>query len=134
MPDQSAMKAVLQAYIDGFNEGDADAIMDLFAADAVVEDPVGSPLKSRSEFDAFVRQGVTFGARLALAAPIRGSHGNHAAMAFTVTFRQGGRCITTNSVDVMTFDDAGKITRMEGYWGPDDAPNRFSDSAPPDRA
>jgi steroid delta-isomerase len=120
MPTQAQMKATLQAYIDGFNADDADAIMALFADDAVIEDPVGSPLKSRAEFDAFIRQGVKFGARLKLAAPIRGSYGNHAAMVFTVTFVQDGVRYTTNSMDVMTFDAAGKITRMEGYWGPRD--------------
>jgi steroid delta-isomerase len=120
MPTQAQMKATLQAYIDGFNADDADAIMALFADDAVIEDPVGSPLKSRAEFDAFIRQGVKFGARLKLAAPIRGSYGNHAAMVFTVTFVQDGVRYTTNSMDVMTFDAAGKITRMEGYWGPGD--------------
>lgn len=120
MPTQSAMKAALQAYIDGFNAGDADAIMALFADNAVIEDPVGSPLKSRAEFEAFIRQGVAYGARLSLAAPIRGSHGNQAAMAFIVIFAQDGRRITTNSVDVMTFNEAGKITRMNGYWGPGD--------------
>ena len=57
MPSQAEMKAALQAYIDGFNADDADAIMALFADDAVIEDPVGSPLKSRAEFDAFIRQG-----------------------------------------------------------------------------
>jgi steroid Delta-isomerase len=120
MPSQAHMKAALQAYIDGFNSDDADAIMALFADDAVIEDPVGSPLKSRVEFEAFIRQGVKFGARLSLAAPIRGSHGNHAAMVFTVTFVQDGVRYATNSTDVMTFDDAGKIIRMEGYWGPGD--------------
>jgi steroid delta-isomerase len=120
MPAQSEMKAALQAYIDGFNADDPEAIMALFAADAVIEDPVGSPLKSRAEFEAFIRQGVKFGARLKLAAPIRGSHGNHAAMVFTVTFVQDGVRYTTNSTDVMTFDDTGKIARMDGYWGPSD--------------
>jgi steroid delta-isomerase len=121
MPTQSEMKAALQAYIDGFNSDDADAIMALFADDAEIEDPVGSALKSRAQFEAFIRQGVKFGARLSLAAPIRGSHGNHAAMAFVVTFLQDGVRIMTNSVDVMTFDESGKIVRMEGYWGPGDA-------------
>jgi steroid delta-isomerase len=120
MPTQAEMKAALQAYIDGFNADDADRVMALFADDAVIEDPVGSPLKSRAEFEAFIRQGVKFGARLALAAPIRGSYGNHAAMVFTVTFVQDGVRYTTNSTDVMSFDAAGKIVRMEGYWGPGD--------------
>ena len=120
MPTQSEMKAALQAYIDGFNADDPDAIMALFADGAVIEDPVGSPLKSRAEFEAFIRQGVKFGARLKLAAPIRGSHGNHAAMVFIVTFVQDGVRYTTNSTDVMTFDAAGKIVRMDGFWGPGD--------------
>jgi steroid delta-isomerase len=120
MPTQAHMKAALQAYIEGFNADDADAIMALFADNAVIEDPVGSSLKSRAEFDAFIREGVRFGARLSLAAPIRGSHGNHAAMAFTVTFVQDGVRYTTNSIDILTFDDAGKVTRMDGFWGPSD--------------
>ncbi len=120
MPSQAAMKAALQAYIDGFNAGDADAIMALFADDAVIEDPVGTPLKSRAEFEEFIRQGVAYGARLTLSAPIRGSHGPHAAMAFVVTYVVNGTRYTTNSVDVMTFGEDGKITRMNGYSGPGD--------------
>jgi len=120
MPTQAEMKGALQAYIDGFNADDPDAIMALFADGAVIEDPVGSPLKSRAAFEAFIRQGVKFGARLSLAAPIRGSHGNHAAMVFIVTFVQDGVRYTTNSTDVMTFDEAGKIVRMDGFWGPGD--------------
>jgi steroid delta-isomerase len=120
MPTQAQMKAALQAYIDGFNAHDAEAIMALFADNVVIEDPVGSPLKSRPEFEAFIRQGVKLGARLKLAAPIRGSQGNQAAMAFVVTFTQDGVRYITNSLDVMTFDDAGKIVRMDGFWGPSD--------------
>jgi steroid delta-isomerase len=120
MPTQAEMKAAVQAYVDRFNAGDADGIMDLFAGNCVIEDPVGSPLKSRAEWDAFIRQGVEFGASLSLSAPIRGSHGNFAAMVFTVTFTQGGKRITTNSADVMEFDAAGKILRMKGFWGSDD--------------
>ena len=45
MISQSRMKAVLQAYVDGLNAGDADAVIALFAPDAVIEDPVGSSEK-----------------------------------------------------------------------------------------
>lgn len=120
MPTQAEMKAAVQAYVDRFNAKDADGIMDLFAANATIEDPVGSPLKSRAEFAEFVRRGVEYGASLALSAPIRGSHGNYAAMVFTVTFMQNGRRTTTNSADVMEFDAAGKIISMKGFWGPED--------------
>ena len=82
---------------------------------------MGTPVRPRTEFEAFIRQGVRFGARLALSTPIRGSHGNAAAMAFTVTYHDGKNLIATNSLDVMHFDDAGKIVEMKGYWGPEDA-------------
>jgi steroid delta-isomerase len=120
MPTQAEMKAAVQAYVDRFNAGDADGIMDLFAEDCVIEDPVGSPLKSRAEWDVFIRQGVRFAASLVVVAPIRGSHANFAGMVFTVTFVQGGKRITTNSADIMEFDETGKISRMRGFWGPDD--------------
>ncbi len=120
MPTQAQMKAVVQAYVDRFNAKDADGVMELFAANAVIEDPVGSRLKSRSEFAEFVRQGVDFGASLTLSAPIRGSHGDCAAMVFTVTFQRDAKRITTNSCDVMQFDSNGKITTMRGFWGPED--------------
>ena len=37
-----------------------------------------------------------------------------------VTFVQDRVRYTTNSTDVMTFDDTGKIVRMDGLWGPSD--------------
>ena len=37
-----------------------------------------------------------------------------------VTFVQDGVRYATNSTDVMTFDAAGKIVRMDGFWGPSD--------------
>ncbi len=47
MPSQETMKAAMQAYIDAFNSGSADAVVALYAEDATVEDPVGSPGEAR---------------------------------------------------------------------------------------
>jgi len=120
MPSEADMKAALQAYVDGLNDRDADAVLALFAPDAEIEDPVGTPVKRGKDVEAWFRGAVQTEPRLEIVAPIRGSHGHSAAMAFTVTTtRKNGR-FTTNSVDVATFDDDGKIVRFEGYWGPDD--------------
>ena len=79
---ESAMKGAMQAYIDCFNRKDPEAIAALYADDATVEDPVGSPLKKgKAEVAAFYKMAVATGAKLKLAAPIRASHGNSAAMA-----------------------------------------------------
>lgn len=120
MPDEAQMKAALQGYIDGFNAADLGAILGLFADDAVVEDPVGTPPITGDQLKEFYGRGVDMGTRLTLDAPIRGSHGNCAAMAFTVHTVVGGTPVIIQSLDVMTFNDAGKISHMRAYWGPGD--------------
>ena len=57
---------------------------------------------------------------VSLAAPIRGSHGNAAAMAFDVKLNYQGASMTIRVIDVMTFDANGKFTSMKAYWGPSD--------------
>jgi steroid delta-isomerase len=114
MPTEQAMKAAMQAYIDTFNGGDAAAVAALYADAATVEDPVGSPVKhGRAEIEAFYAHSIATGAKLALDAPIRGSHGNSAAMAFSARIGP----ITVRVIDVMTFDEAGRFTSMKAYFG-----------------
>jgi steroid delta-isomerase len=120
MPDEAQMKAALQSYLDGFNASDLGAILGLFADDAIVEDPVGTPPIQGEQLREFYRRGVSMGTRLTLDTPIRGSHGNCAAMAFTVETVVEGTPVTVRSVDVMTFNDAGKISHMRAYWAPGD--------------
>lgn len=114
------MKAVLQRYVDGLNACDADAVLALFAPDAEIEDPVGTPVRRGAEIEAWFRAAVETEPRLELSAPIRGSRANAAAMAFTVTSTRDGQQFQTQSIDVMRFDDEGRIVRLDGYWGSDD--------------
>ncbi|MFA1545800.1 nuclear transport factor 2 family protein [Actinomadura chokoriensis] len=117
MPPHEHMKQVLQTYVDAFNASDAATISGLYADDAVIEDPVGHPpLTGRAAIEEFYTNAIAGGAKLTLDAPIRGSHGDRAAMAFTVDI-PGMRI---RAIDVMTFNDEGKITRMQAHWGPDD--------------
>ncbi len=117
MPSQETMKAAMQAYIDAFNSGSAAAVVALYAAEATVEDPVGSPLKrGRAEIEAFYTHSIATGAKLSLDAPIRGSHSNSAAMAFSAKIGP----VTVRVIDVMTFDESGKFTSMKAYFGPGD--------------
>ncbi len=125
MINEKKMKEAMQAYIDTFNRVDAGGTAALYADDATVEDPVGSPLKKgKTEIAAFYKMAVATGAKLSLAAPIRGSHGNAAAMAFDVVLNmpQGntaGRMVI-RVIDVMTFNEEGKFTSMRAFWGPGD--------------
>lgn len=121
MVDEAGMKAAMQAYIDAFNGADPEAIAALYADDATVEDPVGSDRKhGREAILAFYRMAVQTGARLSLAAPIRASHGNAAAMAFDVHLQMPEGPSVIRVIDVMRFDADGRFASMEAYWGPSD--------------
>lgn len=117
MPTEQTMKAAMQAYLDAFNGGSAAAVAALFAQDAVVEDPVGTPVKrGRAQIEAFYTYSIGTGAKLSLDAPIRGSHADAAAMAFSARIGP----LTVRVIDVMTFNEAGQITSMKAYFAPGD--------------
>lgn len=122
MTTSENMKARLVDYIEAFNAADAARVVALFADNATVEDPVGTPVKEgRSEIEAFYRYATSVGARLELAAPPRGSQGNSASITFRVHIAsEDGRPAHIDVTDVMDFDPTGKIVRMRAYWGPDD--------------
>ncbi|TJY55568.1 steroid delta-isomerase [Sinimarinibacterium sp. CAU 1509] len=115
------MKAAMQEYIDAFNRVDVDGIVNLYADDATVEDPVGSPPKvGKAAIAEFYQMAIKTGAKLSLAAPIRGSHGNSAAMAFDVQLNMPEGSAVIRVIDVMTFNEAGKFSSMRAYWGQGD--------------
>ncbi|MDR3419344.1 MAG: steroid Delta-isomerase [Nevskia sp.] len=121
MPSEKVMKQALQAYIDAFNRSDAEAVIALYADDATVEDPVGKDvLVGKERIAAFYRMAIGTGAKLALAAPIRASHGNSAAMAFDVQLNMPQGKALIRVIDVMTFDDEGRFSSMRAFWGPSD--------------
>ncbi|MGM8364352.1 nuclear transport factor 2 family protein [Virgibacillus sp. W0181] len=122
MPEESIMKKAMQRYIDGFNQKDAKALISLFANNAKIEDPVGGGkiVEGIEAITAFYELAVTLVDKLELAAPIRGSHSNAAAMAFTIFMKDEGQTIRINCIDVMTFNESGKIIDMKAYHGPSD--------------
>jgi steroid Delta-isomerase len=119
--DEQRMKQAMQAYIDRYNQDDLEGVVGLYADDATVEDPVGTPVKSgKAAIRDFYKYAMTTGARLSLAAPIRASHGNAAAMAFDVKLSYQGAQMVINVIDVMTFDEQSRFKSMRAYWGPSD--------------
>ena len=103
---------------------DAEAALELFAAECSVEDPVGTPVHiGRDAVEAFYRTGLAAitGTQL-LGVPVVASEGP-GAIAFRVELQLGDRAIALEVIDVMGFDEAGKFTSMRAFWGRD---NRFS--------
>lgn len=121
MASEQQMKDAMQEYIDAFNRVDLDGIVALYAEDAVVEDPVGSPPRQGlTAIREFYKVAIESGARLKLAAPIRASHGNAAAMAFEVQLQMPQGQAVIHVIDVMRFNEQGKFVSMNAFWGKSD--------------
>lgn len=121
MVDENTMRTAMQAYIDAYNREDLEGIVGLYADDATVTDPVGTPTKAgKAEIRAFYQEALKTGAKLRLAAPIRASYAQSAAMAFDVELELEGQPTRIRVIDVMTFNEAGEFASMNAYWGPGD--------------
>lgn len=105
-----AMAKAQEAYVAAINAKDLKAILALYADDAVVEDPAGSPPKKGKEIEAFYA-GVVKGTPKLEIVTVNPSTGDSSAMHFQV---KAGP-VTIDVIDVMTFNTAGKITGMWAY-------------------
>lgn len=120
-PTEKHMRSVMQSYIDNLNNKDADAIFNLYAENASCEDPVGTkPIVGNETLKHFIREGLSAMKKAELVAPIRTSPGNCAAMAFSIHMDFGGQEVIIQVVDVMKFNEEGKIIELKAYWGKDD--------------
>ncbi len=118
--DAQHMVEVVHAYVRALNTGDLEAIVALYARDAVVEDPIGSPPKrGRAAIRAFYAVSTSMALAVALEGEIRVAT-RECAFAFRVDFVHEGRPVSIRPIDVFDFDAAGRIAHMRAYFG---APN-----------
>lgn len=119
MPTSDEMRSVVDKYIDLVANGTAEQITELYAEGATVEDPVGTdphvgleavlsfykviePFKRTTELKSFK------------------AAGNIAVFEFHIVTHFDAMTIELSPVDIMEFDESGKIARMRALWGPDD--------------
>lgn len=115
-PDQ--MVAAVHAYVAAFDKGDAEAAAAIFAEDAVIEDPVGSPPHiGQAAIRAFYTGSMQTGARLTLTGPLRVA-APHLAFPMQVRLNWQGRDLVIDVIETLEFDAAGKVSRMQAYFGP----------------
>lgn len=112
------MEAVVHRYIKALNESDLDGIVALYADDATVEDPVGTPPhRGREAIRAFYAGSLILKLDVALEGPVRAT-ANEAAFAFRVSFVWNGQATTISPIDVFRFNEQGQITTMRAIFGP----------------
>ena len=117
---QQQMVDTVHAYVRALNASDLDAIAALYAEDATVEDPVGSPPKvGRVAIREFYAVSTSMQLVVALEGEIRVAK-RACAFAFSVQVTHKGQLTTIRPIDVFEFDAAGRISSMRAYFG---APN-----------
>lgn len=114
--DASHIRQLYDRYPDLLTKGDVDAIVELYAEDATVEDPIGSDLYVGKEairgFYAQSAGSVT----MKRTGPVRVA-GLEAACPLVVWMGpEGPDRRALDIISTMVFDESGKITQMRAYW------------------
>lgn len=119
MPNhEQRMIDAAHAYVRALNAADLDAIVALYAENASVEDPVGSPPRvGRAAIREFYAASLAMQLLVKLEGEVRAT-GRVCAFPFSVSLNYNGRATTIRPIDVFEFDDAGLIRSMRAYFGP----------------
>lgn len=116
-PEDNA--ATVERYLAELAKGDADAIADLYAGDATVEDPVGGEVHiGRQAIHGFYSNVPGTGNETEVVTLRTLGHEAAFFWRLTVDLGDGGK-LRIDIISTMTFDDEGKIASMKAYWGPD---------------
>ncbi|MDT4915555.1 MAG: steroid Delta-isomerase [Pseudonocardiales bacterium] len=119
MPSSAEMRSVVDSYLSLVATGTAEEITALYADDATVEDPVGTPAHvGRDAIIAFYK--VIEPIKRATELVSFKAAGNIAVFEFKITTSFPEFTIHLNPVDVMEFADDGKVQTMKALWGPED--------------
>ena len=117
MPSADEIRNVMERYVQLMCDSDADAIMELYADDATVEDPVGGQvLQGREALHGFYA-GASPNLQVELTGPVRVA-GKECAAPMLAELTMNEQKLYIDVIDVMTFNEDGKITGMRAFWNP----------------
>jgi steroid delta-isomerase len=119
MSNAADISETIDRYLQLVGKGSADDIVELFAEDATVEDPVGSELRVGrqaiheffSTLHSLERETELLSLRIC---------GHEAAFHFAITFDGGEGRMRLEPIDTMAFDQDGKITSVRSFFAPSD--------------
>jgi len=120
MADQDALRQIIATYMDVFTAEDREGWLDLFAEDAWIEDPVGTPRRNgRKEIGEFWDETHTVPDKVALVPlGITTIIGDEGIFTMQAQATLGDTVYGIDIIDLMTFDEAGKITTMRAFFDP----------------
>ena len=119
MPSRKAIAETVNRYLELVATGRADDVVTLYAADATIEDPIGSDIQRGH--DAIHQFYANFqDAKKDTELAERRIGGSEAAFFWHLTLDAGESRTRISPISVMTFDEDAKITSMRAFWSPSD--------------
>ena len=118
MADGETLRKTIETYMATFTAEDREGWMDLFAEGAWIEDPVGTPRRNgREEIGAFWDETHSVPDAIELRPlGIITVIGNEGIFNMQARATLGGAVFGIDIIDLMTFDDDGKITTMRAFF------------------
>lgn len=117
MAEPDAIRTTVEQYLARFSAGDTEGWLALWADDATMEDPVGSPVKhGKAEIGEFFAQSQTAADSVELRpdGPVI-VLGHEASFRFFARPTMGGATYSLPAIDVMTFDDEARIVSQRAF-------------------
>ncbi|ORV92970.1 steroid delta-isomerase [Mycobacterium interjectum] len=119
MPSQEAIAQTVNRYLELVAAGKTDEILTLYAADATIEDPIGSDvLRGHDDIRGFYAGFQDLEKETELAELKVG--GSEAAYLWHLTLITGDSRSRISPISHMTFDEDAKILSMRAFWSPSD--------------
>ena len=114
--DADHIRQVYERYPELFSKGDTDAVVELYADDATIEDPIGSELRVGKEGVRAFYESTMGGAVMKRTGAVRIA-GLEAACPFVCLIGpEGPDQKALDIISTMVFDESGKIKQMRAYW------------------
>jgi len=115
--DYQTATSLCEAYLNALVNNDVDTIVNLYASDATVEDPVGSEVMIGEEAIRGFYTGAIGGIAAAQLSGTPRLAGNEIAFPFTLVAGAPGQQFEMSIIDVFVVNDEGKVSSMRAFWG-----------------
>jgi steroid delta-isomerase len=117
MPTPDELRALTEKYAAAWRTKDRDAYVGLFAEDAVLIDPVGTPARHGHQgVGEFFDQTMEMLESMDIEITRTHACANEIAMVFTIHAKAGGGAMAIDAVDIFEVNDAGKVAGFKAYW------------------
>ena len=115
MADPNTIRQIYDRYPEMVTKGDVDGILDLYASDATIEDPIGSELRVGHEAIREFYKASAGTITMKRSGPARVAV-NEAATPLVVLMGDAGKENALDIISIVKFNDENKIVSMKAYW------------------